>query len=118
MLQKEVRCSICGHKNPYDKVTIVEVLIGVFHGFCYFCGHYLVNVYRYDKGWKPIPDSVFDVYTIEKNAFMRVGDIFVSGKVVGKEMDKHHSIKGYTPECIAKKLAKRKYPDVNPIIII
>jgi len=47
-----------------------------------------------------------------------VGDIFVSGKIVGEEMDNHYSIKGYTPECIAKKLAKRKYPDVNPIIII
>lgn len=118
MLQKEVSCSHCGHKNPYDKVTIVEVLDGILFGFCFFCGHYLVNIYRYDKGWKPIPDSVFGVFTIKKDEFIKVGDIFVSGKLVGEEMDNHHSIKGYTPERVAKKLARMKYPEVNPIIVI
>lgn len=115
-MQSEITCS-CGYKNTYDMITIVEVLDGEFYGFCFFCARKLGSIYRYSKGSIPIPDTTFDVFTIKKNRFVKVGDIFVSGKTVSEEMDKHYSIMGYTPECVAKKLARRKYPRANPVIV-
>jgi len=72
---------------------------------------------KHHKGWIPIPDTRWKVLTIEKDKFVEVGEVFVSGKKVAREMDSHRSIKGYEPYDIAKQLAHQKYPKANPIVI-
>jgi len=72
---------------------------------------------KYHKGTIPIPDSKWKVYTIAKDgiSFKYLGEIFVSGKTVSKEMDARKSIKGYEPYDIAKQIAHKKFPKANPI---
>lgn len=72
---------------------------------------------RYRKGTKPIPDSTWRVETIKDNKFIKVGKVFVKGADVQKAMREHRSIKGYTPFDLAKKKAREKYPEANPVIL-
>jgi len=72
----------------------------------------------YNKGWKKIHDTYWDVSTISKGRFVKIGTVKVSGSVVSREMDSHHSIKGYEPKDIANKLAHKKWgKKYNPLII-
>jgi hypothetical protein len=41
----------------------------------------------------------------------------VAGKRVAREMDQHLSLKGYEQKEIAEKIASRKFPRANPLII-
>ena len=72
---------------------------------------------RYYKGWIPIPDTVWKVETVINDKFVKVGTVTIKGSLVGAEMDAHQSIKGYEPYDIAEKVAHRKYPKANPIIV-
>jgi len=81
---------------------------------------------KYHKGWLPIPDTRWKVETIENNEFVCLGEIFVSGKLVAKEMDAHRSIKGYEPQDIAEQVAHKKFakrlkikgkPLMKPVIV-
>lgn len=74
---------------------------------------------RFHKGTKPIPSTRWKVFTTAKDriGFVEVGWVFVAGKRVAREMDEHKSIHGYMPVDIARKIAHRKYPKVNPIIV-
>lgn len=74
---------------------------------------------RYWKGTKPIPDTCWLVETVDRktDSFKKVGKVSVSGKLVAHEMDVHRSIKDYMPSDIAKKVARRKFPKTNPIIV-
>lgn len=77
------------------------------------------NTSRFYKGTKPIPSTRWKVFTTAKNGvgFVEIGTVFVAGKRVSREMDEHLSIKGYMPHDIARKIAHRKYPKANPIIV-
>jgi len=66
---------------------------------------------RYHRGWLPIPDTRWKVETLENGKFVTLGEIFVSGKLIAKEMDDHRSIKGYEPYDIAKSIAREKFAD-------
>jgi len=74
---------------------------------------------KYRKGCIPIPNTRWKVFTISRSglSFREIGKVFVSGKRVAKEMDEHESIKGYEPYNIAQKIAGKKYPKVNPVIV-
>jgi hypothetical protein len=47
---------------------------------------------------------------VRGNRVYKLGEIRVSGKKVGREMDVHRSIKGYEPKDIAHSMASRKFP--------
>jgi len=74
---------------------------------------------KFHKGWLPIPDTEWKVETISKDgmSFVYIGIVKVSGKRVKKEMEDHQSIKGYEPCDIAKRMAHKKFPHINPIIV-
>lgn len=74
---------------------------------------------RYHKGTIPIPDTCWLVETTTKKGlkFRKVGIVKVSGKLVAEEMNAHMSIKGYEPMDIAEKVAHKKFPRTNPIIL-
>jgi len=72
---------------------------------------------KWTKGWITPPDTTWIVETTKDNDFVYVGEVFVSGAEVSKQMNEHHSIKGYMPYNLAKRKAHKKYPEANPIII-
>lgn len=72
---------------------------------------------KFTKGIIPISDTRWKVFTVRNDEIVEIGEVFVSGKRVSKEMDEHQSIKGYEPYDIAERLASRKYPKANPLII-
>jgi hypothetical protein len=64
---------------------------------------------KYHKGWIPIPDTTWIVEVVDSGAVL--GQVIVSGELVGEEMDKHESIKGFEPCDIALKLAHKQFPN-------
>lgn len=64
----------------------------------------------YQKGTKPISDSCWQAFKIEGGEFVNVGKPFrVRGSVVGREMDRAHSIKGHEPYNIAHRIAVKRF---------
>ena len=75
---------------------------------------------RFHKGRAgSIKSTRWKVFTLSKDgmSFVEIGRIFVAGKKVARAMDEHQYIKGYCPWDIAEKMAQRKYPKVNPVIV-
>ena len=73
---------------------------------------------RYWKGTKPISDTCWLVETMKgRTGFRKLGRIRVSGKLVGREMDAHRSIKGYEPVNIAREMAHQKFPNIDTLIV-
>ena len=65
---------------------------------------------KYHKGWLPIGDSRWRVETVDNGKFVVLGEVFVKGTVVSREMDSHGGVKGYEPKDIAERLAVKKWP--------
>lgn len=65
------------------------------------------------------PNTRWIVETIDKSGlkFVKVGEVFVSGRLVDREMVRHRSIKGHEAYNIAKRIAEKKFPKINPIVI-
>lgn len=72
---------------------------------------------KFTKGTIPISDTRWKVFTVRNNEIVEIGEVFVSGKRVSKEMNDHQSIKGYEPYDIAERLTSKKFPKANPLII-
>lgn len=70
------------------------------------------------KGRKgSIPDTRWKVFTLKNEEFVEVGTVEVDGEFVRQEMIDHCSIKDYEPQDIAERLAHKKFPNANPIIV-
>jgi hypothetical protein len=69
------------------------------------------NEGRYYPGTQPLPDEVFLVETVdyEKQKFVALGKVRVSGGKVAAEMRAHLSIKGYEAGDIAKRIAEKRF---------
>lgn len=74
---------------------------------------------KYHKGTISISDTKWKVFTVSKDgkSFVFLGEIFVSGKIVGDEMDACRSIKGHEPHDVAWRMASEKFLNENPIIV-
>lgn len=65
---------------------------------------------RYHTGTLPIHNTCWAVMVARRNRLVKIGEVKVSGKKVGHEMDVHRSIKGYEPRDIAEDIASKRFP--------